>query len=258
MNQSTLSAVLNSTNHTIETIEFGIDRTTTIGFEKPVSTSKDNLEIIQLAYYQVGKLLISLLLTEHPDILVTYLWPRRLNIRALQINKNLQTYFFQFAHRSQLEERLIGCYAGKAAEVLFLENYSAEINLSDLGIEDIEFAQNLICLMVDHWYLYSKTIAIQNNVKLLTNFNEKEYFGQTDKTDLLNTFSTKTEINLSSEVDEFTNAFNVRETETLAQQQAQSFLPSSIWQAQVATEFEFSTRVFSDLYRIYLPDPQQV
>jgi ATP-dependent Zn protease len=258
MNQSTLLAVLNSTTHTIETIEFGIDRTTTIGFEKPVSTSKDNLEIIQLAYYQVGKLLISLLLTEHPDILVTYLWPRRLNIRALQINKNLQKYFFQFAHRSQLEERLIGCYAGKAAEVLFLENYSAEINLSDLGIEDIEFAQNLISLMVNHWYLYSKTIAIQNNVKLLNNFNEKEYFGQSDKTDLLNTFSTKTEINLASEVDEFTNAFNIRETETLAQQQAQSFLPSSIWQAQVATEFEFSTRVFSDWYRIYLPDPQQI
>jgi len=120
MNQSTLSAVLNSTNHTIETIEFGIDRTTTIGFEKPVSTSKDNLEIIQLAYYQVGKLLISLLLTEHPDILVTYLWPRRLNIRALQINKNLQTYFFQFAHRSQLEERLIGCYAGKCCRSFIL------------------------------------------------------------------------------------------------------------------------------------------
>ena len=258
MNQSTLAAVLNTTNHTIETIEFGIDRTTTIGFEKPVSSSKHNLEIIQLAYYQVGKLLISLLLSEHPDILVTYLWPRRLNIRALQINKNLQTYFFQFAHRSQLEERLIGCYAGKAAEVLFLETYSAEINLSDLGIEDIEFAQNLISLMIDHWYLYSKTIAIQNNVKLLNNFNEKEYFGQTDKMDLLNNFSTKTEMNLASEVEEFTNTFNVRETKTLAQQQAQSFSPSSIWQAQVATEFEHSTRTFSDWYRIYLPDPQQV
>jgi ATP-dependent Zn protease len=258
MNQSTLAAVLNSTNHTIETIEFGIDRTTTIGFEKPISASKDSLEIIQLAYYQVGKLLISLLLSEHPDILVTYLWPRRLNIRALQINKNLQTYFFQFAHRSQLEERLIGCYAGKAAEVLFLENYSAEINLSDLGIEDIEFAQNLISLMIDHWYLYSKTIGLQNNVKLLNNFNEKEYFSQTNKMDLLNNFATNTEKSLSSEVVEFTNTFNVRETESLTQQQSQSFLPSSIWQAQVATEFEFSTRVFSDWYRIYLPDPQQV
>ena len=258
MNQSTLAAVLNTTNHTIETIEFGIDRTTTIGFEKPVSTSKNNLEIIQLAYYQVGKLLISLLLSEHPDILVTYLWPRRLNIRALQINKNLQTYFFQFAHRSQLEERLIGCYAGKAAEVLFLENYSAEINLSDLGIEDIEFAQNLISLMIDHWYLYNKTIGVQNNVKLLDNFNEKEYFGQTDKIDLLKNFASHTEMNLASEIAEFTNTFNVRETESLIQQQAQSFLPSSIWQAQVATEFEFSTRLFSDWYRIYLPDPQQV
>jgi ATP-dependent Zn protease len=258
MNQSTLSAVLNKTNHTIETIEFGIDRTTTIGFEKPISTSKNNLEIIQLAYYQVGKLLISLLLSEHPDILVTYLWPRRLNIRALQINKNLQTYFFQFAHRSQLEERLIGCYAGKAAEVLFLENYSAEINLSDFGIEDIEFAQNLIKLMIDHWFLYSKTIGVQNNVKLLNNFNEKEYFGQTDKMDLLKNSASHTEMNLGSEIAEFTKIFNVRETESLIQQQAQSFLPSSIWQAQVATEFEFSTRVFSDWYRIYLPDPQQV
>ena len=258
MNQSTLAAVLNTTNHTIETIEFGIDRTTTIGFEKPISASKESLEIIQLAYYQVGKLLISLLLSEHPDILVTYLWPRRLNIRALQINKNLQTYFFQFAHRSQLEERLIGCYGGKAAEVLFLENYSGEINLSDLGIEDIEFAQNLISLMINHWYLYSKTIGVQNNVKLLDNFNEKEYFGQTDKMDLLNNFATHSEINLASEVIEFTNTFNVRETESLTQQQAQSFLPSSIWQAQVASEFEFSTRVFSDWYRIYLPDPQQV
>ena len=258
MNQSTLAAVLNTTNHTIETIEFGIDRTTTIGFEKPISTSKNNLEIIQLAYYQVGKLLVSLLLSEHPNILVTHLWPRRLNIRALQINKNLQTYFFQFAHRSQLEERLIGCYAGKAAEVLFLENYSAEINLSDLGIEDIEFAQNLISLMIDHWYLYSKTIGVQNNVKLLDNFNEKEYFGQTDKMDLLKNLASHTEINLASEVAEFTNTFNVRETESFTQQQAQSFLPSSIWQSQVATEFEFSTRIFSDWYRIYLPDPQQV
>jgi ATP-dependent Zn protease len=258
MNQSTLCAVLNSTNHTIETIEFGIDRTTTIGFEKPTSVSKSNLEIIQLAYYQVGKLLISLLLTEHPDILVTYLWPRRLNIRALQINKNLQTYFFKFAHRSQLEERLIGCYAGKAAEVLFLEGYSSEINLSDLGIEDIEFAQNLITLMIEHWYLYTNTIATQNNMQILENFNEKEYFGQTNKLDLLNVSSTKSQINLESEFEEFTNTFNIRETSTFSQHQAQSFLPSSIWQEQVSREFEFSTRLFSEWYRIYLPDPQQI
>ena len=258
MNQSTLCAILNSTNHTIETIEFGIDRTTTIGFEKPVSLQKANIELIQLAYYQIGKLLISFLLTDYPEVLVTHLWPRRLNIRALQIHKNLQTYFFQFAHRSQLEDRLVGCYAGKAAEILFLENYSAEINLSDLGTEDIEFAQNLITLMIDHWYLYSKTITTQNNSKILNNFNEKEYFDQTDKQYLLNQLTLNSEINLEFELEEFTNTFNRRETEHLVQQQSQSFLPTSIWQSQIATEFEFATRLFSDWYRIYLPDPQQI
>ena len=55
MNQSTLAAVLNTTNHTIETIEFGIDRTTTIGFEKPVSTSKNNLEIITYFTHEILK-----------------------------------------------------------------------------------------------------------------------------------------------------------------------------------------------------------
>jgi ATP-dependent Zn protease len=258
MNQSTLCAILNTTNHTLETIEFGIDRTTTIGFEKPISLQKTNIEIIQLAYYQIGKLLISYLLTDYPEVLVTHLWPRRLNIRALQINKNLQTYFFQFAHRSQLEDRLVGCYAGKAAEVLFLENYSAEINLSDLGSEDIEFAQNLITLMIDHWYLYSKTITIQNNSKILNNFNEKEYFDQTDKQQSLNQLVLNSEINLELELEEFTNTFNRRETEHLVQQQSQTFFPSSVWQSQVATEFEFATRIFSDWYRIYLPDPQQI
>ena len=258
MNQSTLCAVLNTTNHTIETIEFGIDRTTTIGFEKPISCSKTNLEIIQLAYYQIGKLLISFLLTECPDVLVAHLWPRRLNIRALQINKNLQTYFFQFAHRSQLEERLISCYAGKASEILFLENYSTEINLSDLGVEDIEFAQNLINLMIDQWYLYTKTTSIQNQIEILSDFNSKEYFNQNDKIENLNEITTKSEINLESEIEEFINTFSRRETENIAHQQAQTYLSSSIWQAQIATEFEFATRLFSDWYRIYLPDPQQI
>ena len=258
MNQSTLCAILNTTNHTIETIEFGIDRTTTIGFEKPVSLQKTNIEVIQLAYYQIGKLLISYLLNDSPEVLVTHLWPRRLNIRAIQINKNLQTYFFQFAHRSQLEDRLVSCYAGKAAEILFLENYSAEMNLSDLGSEDIEFAQNLITLMIDHWYLYSKTITIQNNSKILNNFNEKEYFDQTDKQQALTQLALNSEINLELELEAFTNTFNRRETEHLVQQQSQTFLPSSIWQSQIATEFEFATRIFSDWYRIYLPDPQQI
>ena len=112
--------------------------------------------------------------------------------------------------------------------------------------------------MIDHWYLYSKTITIQNNSKILNNFNEKEYFDKTDKQQSLNQLALNSEINLELELEEFTNTFNRRETEHLVQQQSQTFFPSSVLQSQVATEFEFATRIFSDWYRIYLPDPQQI
>ncbi|WPT18787.1 ATP-dependent zinc metalloprotease FtsH (chloroplast) [Picochlorum sp. SENEW3] len=258
MNQSTLSAILNSTNHTIETIEFGIERTTTIGFEQPVSLKKTNLEIVQLAYYQVGKLLISLLLPEYPDVLITHLWPRRSNIRATQINKNLQTYFLKLAHRSELEERLIACYGGKAAEILFLENCASQMNLSDLGVEDINFAQNLSHLMVKNWHLYTKTISIQNESELLSNFNQKEYFGHEDELIGFAQLAEKNEMKLKNEIDEFPTIATSGEIDTLIQHQAQTFFSTAIWQAQISSEFEFSTRLFTDWYRIYLPDPQQI
>jgi ATP-dependent Zn protease len=258
MNQSTLSAILNSTNHTIETIEFGIERTTTIGFEQPVSLKKTNLEIVQLAYYQVGKLLISLLLPEYPDVLITHLWPRRSNIRATQINKNLQTYFLKLAHRSELEERLIACYGGKAAEILFLENCASQMNLSDLGVEDINFAQNLSHLMVNNWHLYTKTISIQNESELLSNFNQKEYFGHEDELLGFAQLAEKNEMKLKNEIDEFPTIATSGEIDTLIQHQAQTFFSTAIWQAQISSEFEFSTRLFTDWYRIYLPDPQQI
>lgn len=258
MNQSTLSAILNSTNHTIETIEFGIERTTTIGFEQPVSLKKTNLEIVQLAYYQVGKLLISLLLPEYPDVLITHLWPRRSNIRATQINKNLQTYFLKLAHRSELEERLIACYGGKAAEILFLENCASQMNLSDLGVEDINFAQNLSHLMVKNWHLYTKTISIQNESELLSNFNQKEYFGHEDELIGFAQLAEKNEMKLKNEIDEFPTIATSGEIDKLIQHQAQTFFSTAIWQAQISSEFEFSTRLFTDWYRIYLPDPQQI
>ena len=65
-------------------------------------------------------------------------------------------------------------------------------------------------------------------------------------------------MNLKNEIDEFITIFNSGEAETLIQKQAQSFFSTAIWQAQIASEFEFATRVFTDWYRIYLPDPQQI
>ena len=259
MNQSTLHAILKNTQHTIETIEHGIDRITTIGIEKPHKVENQKFLATQVAYYQAGKLLLSTLLEHHPPTLVTHLWPRRTNARAFQITENLQKYFFRFARRIELEHRIIGCYAGKAAEILFLQDCFQLNNLSDLGVEDIQFAQNLIGYMIDNWYFYGKTIAIQENSNILDIFNEKEYRDAQDKVPFLNSVLETNELSLTIKGEQFGDSSYSSNflVESSIEQYPQKYFPTASWQYQISNEFELSTRTFSDWYRLYLPDPQQ-
>lgn len=257
MNQSTLNAIIRKTSHTIETIEYGIDRITTIGIEKPFSPNSPKLSTIQLAYYQAGKILLSLLLEHHPPTLVTHLWPRRTNIRALQISKNLQKYFFRFARRIELEHRIIGCYGGKAAEILFLQNSSLLENMSDLGIEDIQFGQNLIMLMTDYWYLYGKKISLEKNLNILETANTKEYQDNSEKISFFNAISDNFELSSTDFSSTDLYPHSTKQIENKIEQQAQKYFSVANWQYDVSDEFEMATRTFSDWYRLYLPDPQQ-
>ena len=263
MNQSSLKAIMLDSPHTIETIEHGIDRITTIGFETPPQIIKNSLSTLRLAYYQAGKILLSRLLEHHPPTLVMHLWPRRTNVRALQITANLQKYFFRFARRIELEHRIIGCYAGKAAEILLLHNSSSESNLSDLGVEDIQFAQNLIEWMVEKWYLYSKTIAIQSLTALPSTKNTKEYRDTPEKIPFFNHLLDTVESPTSHEVLGYgtgttsTDLLPSQEMNIALDQQSQSYFPLPCWQYQISSEFEIATRNFSDWYRLYLPDPQE-
>jgi len=259
MNQSTLHAILKNSQHTVETIEYGIDRITTIGLEKPGKAEHQQVLSIQVAYYQAGKILLSALLEHHPPTLVTHLWPRRTNVRALKINENLQKYFFRFARRIELEHRIIGCYAGKAAEILFLQESLQLNNLSDLGTEDIQFAQNLIRYMIQNWYFYSKTALIHENTNIISVFNDKEYREYPDKVHFLNSVLETSELSLLNKGEQFgQNAYSsVVGSESSLGQDPQKYFPTASWQYQISTEFELSTRAFSDWYRLYLPDPQQ-
>ena len=146
MNESTIKAILNQSTHTIETIEHGINRLTTSESEKytiiktktPSSpkihfgnrnshslTIPSKMSILRLAYYQAGKIVLSYLLKTHPKSIVASLWPRRPTIRSVQITTNLQNSVFQFAKVGEINDRLVGCYAGKAAEFLFVDNFSS-------------------------------------------------------------------------------------------------------------------------------------
>ena len=284
MNQSSLRAILIDSCHTVETIEHGIDRITTSGIEYQESKTSKNREsssavvsdmnsstrvlegsrhtnsqfaTLRVAYYQAGKILLSTLLEHHPPTLVTHLWPRRTNVRAMQIASNLQKYFFRFARRIELEHRIIGCYAGKAAEILLLQSATFESNLSDLGTEDIQFAQNLIDCMIQKWYLYSKTVPSKKNSSILTTRNLNEYRDVPEKIPFFDQFLENIESSISQETLDVNNQSSSKQLEIKLDLQSQSYFPVAWWQYQVSDEFEVSTRHFSDWYRLYLPDPQE-
>ena len=77
---------------------------------------KDPFFITRFAYYQAGKAVLHTLLPEHPDAIILKLWPQPKNSRHKDANFQLTS----IDHRAKLETRLIGLYAGKAAELLFL------------------------------------------------------------------------------------------------------------------------------------------
>ena len=121
MNVSSIQAILRNTGHTIETIEQGIEFITTYSIEKPkIESTKENdpFFITRFAYYQAGKAVLHTLLPQHPDAIVLKLWPQPKNSRHKNVNLHLT--YGSLNHRAKLETRLIGLYAGKAAELVAL------------------------------------------------------------------------------------------------------------------------------------------
>lgn len=261
MNQSTLYAILRNSKHTVETIEHGIDRITTISLEKTQKTNTHCISPAQIAYYQAGKILISSLLDYHPPTLVSYLWPRETNMRAQHIQKNLQNHFLKYARRIELEHKLIGSYAGKAAEILFIQthDFCELLSLSNFGIEDIQFGQHLANCMVRKWFFYGKNDLTYTTTTILETYNLIEYRSWIEKLPVFNSFLADLENILIAKTTQFsthdtrvTNDFNFNE------HQAQKHFGASKLQYEVSNEFEITTRAFSNWYRLYLPDPKQI
>ncbi len=146
MNESSLRAILRDTGHTVETIDRGIEVITSYSTEKPKIDNekgflskttktpfetkkaslflsvleKDPFFITRFAYYQAGKAVLHTLLPEHPDAMILKLWPQPKNSRYKESNLPLTSN----NNRAKLETRLIGLYAGKAAELLALSLHS--------------------------------------------------------------------------------------------------------------------------------------
>jgi ATP-dependent Zn protease len=275
MNESTIKAILTQTKHTIETIEHGIDRLTTSESEKytvfkthlPDSLSKfssltisSKMSVLRLAYYQAGKIVLSSLLDNHPKSVVASLWPRRPTIRSAQIATNLQNSVFEFARLSEITDRLVGCYAGKAAEVLFVQQFSSSkyAQLSTLGLEDLFFAQKLVNCILEKWLFYSKKTTIQQITQLSPNINVREFREIPEKLDLYNAVVETIQIPpMRQALESQTSSVGSKKNTGVSSSNAQLFYSIPWWQQEISSELEFVEKNFTNWSRLYLSNPEQ-
>jgi ATP-dependent Zn protease len=262
MNESAMRAIMLNTVHNLETIERGIDRVTSFSTENVSFTKKtkqDPFFLSRLAYYQAGKALVHSLLPNHPDMVVVHLWPRTKNIRSLRITNTVQKEISLFSRREEIEDRIIGFYAGKASELFVLGRNSEKASqtnnfstfwLSNLGYEDLNFANYLVYLMSDKWYFYSKQIASRKLLELELNKNQKE-LGDLNSPKI-DRFKQRTD-----QIENPTsNLKKLVEDEFFAKYGQNRNLPSA-FQSQTSYELKLLKPVYTKWYRLYLPDPQE-
>lgn len=168
INHSAIRAITLHSPHTVETLEYGLDtmRRHKLGL-KMISTrpmpepsktrSRDPYLFLRVAYYNAGKVLLQNILPDHPSLAYA-----KLEVEPFQPEYSIRDLFLHNYNRTDLEIRLIGLHAGKAAEYLMLYGTKPEgvlpsaIHLleSDQGADELAFASELANAMVDEWFLY--------------------------------------------------------------------------------------------------------
>ena len=295
MNESSLRAILRDTGHTVETIDRGIEVITNYSIEKPKidnEKEKDPFFITRFAYYQAGKALLHTLLPQHPDAIILKLWPQPKNSRYKESNLLLTSN----NNRAKLETRLIGLYAGKAAELLAL---SLHPHIKEKNTNKKKRTDKI------------KAKTLNKQTKTLVNNLTKQKFYQSDKRNLWHSnlgiedlsaasnlahslvdkwhfYSNKIAIRRENQI--FTNqnqletsgievfelfqqltedlqnrisASNISESRVRKERDKYSrynFQEWSIrpwWQDQITKQTENLNMFYDDWYRIYLPDPEE-
>jgi hypothetical protein len=218
------------------------------------------MSILRLAYYQAGKIVLSYLLKTHPKSIVASLWPRRPTIRSVQITTNLQNSVFQFAKVGEINDRLVGCYAGKAAEFLFVDNFSSSKSsqISTLGLEDLLFGQKLIYSMLEKWAFFSKKSQIQKTISLPSNINSREFRENLEKLDFYNQYlETIQTPPMHQALEAQTSSLSSNKDSSIANSNLQMYYAIPWWQQEVSSELEFVEKNFTNWSRFYLSNPEQ-
>ena len=235
--------------------------------------AQSTLLIARWAYYQAGKAVLQTALPLHPPAAFLPLRPQPFAKSSSDLAKLVastpQQEGLEPHRRAVLETRLVGLYAGKAAEMLAFSAYSSgggrvpsqafatppksstsheKLNegpwasQSDLGIEELTFAGVVANSMITSWYLYSKRVALQG-LNLSTIARNAEEIDDPVLLDLLR--------HLEEDLD------HQVERATRHPQRFQQWASPSWWQTQVMAEASLVEPGYSEWYRIYIPDPEE-
>jgi SpoVK/Ycf46/Vps4 family AAA+-type ATPase len=191
VNHSAIRAIVQNSVHTLETLEYGLEtmvrhkRGAQMIATRPLpdpSTmrSRDPYLYLRIAYYNAGKAILQNILPTHPSL--PYV---KLAVEPFDPEYRIRDLFLHNRSRAELETRLIGLHAGKAAEFLMLygntqalqdERMRNTMSLleSDLGYDELAYAAELANAMVAEWYLYDdKRLPV--NTRLRVNDNQKNF-----------------------------------------------------------------------------------
>ena len=171
INHSAIRAININSPHTLETLEYGLD--TMLRHKRAVKMiatrqmpdpktvrSRDPYLFTRVAYYQAGRALLHNILPDHPSLPFV-----KLAVEPFEPEYRIRDLFLHNYNRTELEIRLIGLHAGKAAEYVMLYDGKPEGILptalhlleSDQGADELAFASELANAMVDEWFLYEDT-----------------------------------------------------------------------------------------------------
>lgn len=274
MNESAMKAIMTDSQHTVQTIEHGLDRLTTSEIEKITHrvvkqsngskiqggfSVSQKLEIVRLAYYQAAKVVVTSLLTSHPTSVVACLWPRRPTLRSVQLTTNLQNTIFQFSRLYELHDRLVGCYAGKAAEFLFVQKFSSRrsSHLSTIGLEDLGFAQKILYSLIEKGSFYSKKTRLQKTLPLVENLNFREFKLNPEKIDVYQELVEKMYIPPMEEtLKENTSSLITSQEPNLDIFEEQFYYSVPWWQQETSKALEFLTKNAGNWSHLYLSNPE--
>lgn len=249
-NQSAIQAILNGTQHTLETFEHGIKLLTTYPTEK--LEINDPFILVRESYYKSSKVALSYYLNSSTQPAFLELTTRQLNVRAFQILANTINDEDRLRTRIELETILISLLAGKAGELLLLLN-SYEENYSywesDLAKQDLYEATKTAITMIQEWYFYSDLYRTHLTSQFLTipsDFTHIEFRTNDEVLDFLKEMSNFLDQELTTEfrLPEFPFTY-------------ESLFQRARWKVDMTSELT-SVEIDPDVWtRFHLPDPQE-